>query len=70
MMAKLKFEMEVEVTRLYTVIVFADNLPDAALRCGENYTANDIEEIGESVDHEVNVLGVTRQKGRKMYQYQ
>lgn len=62
------FEMEVEVTRLYSVPVYAENLADAAARCSTHWTANDIEENGDSQDHEINVVGVSRQKGRKMYQ--
>ena len=67
-MSKLRFEMEVEVVRLYNVPIFAESLADAALRCKENHTADSIEELGEFVDHEINILGVTRQKGRRMYQ--
>jgi len=67
-MSKLRFEMEVEVVRLYHVSIFAENLADAALKCKDNYTADSIEELGEYIDHEINICGVTRQKGRRMYQ--
>ena len=66
-MSKRRFEMEVEVVRLYSVPVFAESFSEAALRCNNHYTANEIEELGEMQDHEVNVVGITRQKGRKMY---
>ena len=67
-MAKTRFEMEVEVIRLYTVPVFADNLEDAANQAKRSFTANYIEENGDSQDHETNVVSVSRQIGRKMYQ--
>lgn len=62
------FEMEVEVIRLYTVPVYAENLTEAAAKCSTNWTADDIEADGDSQDHEINIVGVSRQKGRKMYQ--
>lgn len=67
-MAKIRFEMEVEVMRLYTVPIFADSLKDAASQIEHSFTANSIEENGDAQDHEVNVVGVSRQIGRKMYQ--
>ena len=67
-MAKIRFEMEVEVTRLYTVPVFADNFKDAVDQAKFHFTANDIEKNGDAQDHEVNVVGISRQIGRKMYQ--
>jgi len=67
-MAKIRFEMEVEVMRLYTVPIFADNLEDAASQVNNHFTANDIEKNGDAQDHEVNVVGISRQIGRKMYQ--
>lgn len=62
------FEMEVEVTRLYTVPIYAENLGEAAAKCTTHWTAVEIEENGDSQDHDVNVVGISRQKGRKMYQ--
>lgn len=63
-----RYEAEVEVVRVYKVEIMAENLEDAAIRakglCG---TAADVEEYGDSQDHEINLVGVSRQKGRKMY---
>lgn len=67
-MAKIRFELEVEVMWVYTVPVFADNLEDAAKQVGNRLTANDIEKNGDKQDHEINVVGISRQIGRKMYQ--
>ena len=68
-MAKIRFEMEVEVVRLYTIPIFAENLAEAALKCKSSAeTADQVEGLGQSQDHEINIIGVTRQTGRKMYQ--
>lgn len=67
-MARIRFEAEVEVTRLYSVPIFAESLEDAATQLKGLNTANDIEALGDSQDHEINLIGVSRQVGRKMYQ--
>ena len=67
-MARIRFEMEVELTRLYTVPIFAENLEDAANQAKRMNTAVEIEALGDSQDHDINLIGVSRQVGRKMYQ--
>lgn len=67
-MSKIRFEAEVEIVRLYTVPIFAESLTDAAARVKTLLTAAEVEELGDSTDHEINVVGVSRQTGRKMYQ--
>lgn len=67
-MAKIRFEAEVEIVRLYTIPIFADSLTDAAARIKTLHSAEEIEELGDCTDREVNVVGVTRQTGRRMYQ--
>ena len=63
-----RYEIEVEVTRLYTIHVLADSLEEAAAKASREYTADAVEDQGEATDFEVNVVGVSRQVKRKMYQ--
>ncbi len=67
-MTNKRFEIEVEVVRLYTIPVYAENLVEAAKKAQTRHTAREIEEAGDCQDHEINVVGVTRQKGRRIYQ--
>ena len=67
-MARIRFEAEIEVTRLYSVPVFAESLEDAAVQAKGMNTAVEIEALGDSQDYDINLIGVTRQVGRKMYQ--
>lgn len=67
-MAKIRFEGEIEIVRLYTVQIFAESLIDAAEKIKRLGTVVQIEDLGDCIDHEVNVVGVSRQTGRKMYQ--
>ncbi|MEM7706584.1 MAG: hypothetical protein AAF358_13580 [Pseudomonadota bacterium] len=63
------FEAEIEVTRLYCVKFRAESLERAADEARKiALTAASVEEIGESTDFETNLVGVSRQVGRKMYQ--
>lgn len=67
-MSKL-FEAEIEVIRLYTVKFMAENMQDATVKAEMiARTARATEDTGESVDYETNLVGVSRQVGRKMYQ--
>ena len=67
MASKKRYEIEIELVRCYTIPIMAESLAEAGARAEKNWTAKDIEESGEAVDYETNVVGVTRQKERKMY---
>jgi len=67
-MAKVRFEMEVEVMRLYTVPIMAEDLEGAIVQAKKINTTVQIEALGEPQDHEINLVGISRQVGRKMYQ--
>ena len=63
-----RYEAEIEVVRVYNVPIFAESLSAAGEKARQINTAIDVEELGESQDHEINLVGVARQKDRKMYQ--
>lgn len=66
------YQAEIEVVRLYTVRFMAEDLPAAAERAREICSdANAVEELADSIckDFETNLVGVSRQVGRKMYQF-
>ena len=68
-MAGKMFEAEIEVIRVYTVKFMADSLAEAACKAeGIARSAVDTEQTGEPIDYETNLVGVSRQIGRKMYQ--
>lgn len=64
-MAKQKYNVKVEVCRVYYVEISADSLVDAGEKAAK-LKANDAE-AGEEFDFEINIMGVTKAK-RMMYQ--
>lgn len=63
-----RYEVEFEVIHLYSVQVLADSLEHAAKKAKLINTVGEIEERGDRQDVELNLVGVSRQTDRKMYQ--
>lgn len=63
-MAKQKYNVEIEVCRVYYVEIPADSLADAGKKAVELKAAD--AEAGEEFDIEINIMGVTATK-RMMY---